>query len=168
MRRLLLFVALAIPSSARADDGGLAIGVALGDPSAITARYTLSPDQLHVDAALGTGTLAGLGPELHAGVAFQPSRAVPVYVGLGLRYYHHGYAAASVDELPDDHVGVRAAVGATFDLSSKLELFGELAPGYDVHRSDSCSLMSGVDSICPHAQSSPWFAQLMAGVRWSL
>lgn len=170
MRRTLALLALALaaPATAHADDGGLAIGVALGEPSAVTARYTVVPDQLHVDAAVGTGTLAGLGPELHAGVALQPARALPFYVGLGVRYYHHGYAPGSTDELPDDHVGVRAAVGATFALSDKLGLFGEVAPGYDVYRTDSCSLMSGVDSVCPHAQSSRAFVQVMAGVRWSL
>lgn len=163
-----MLLVLAAPAPARADDRGLAIGVALGEPSAITVRYTVSPDQLHVDAAVGTGTLAGVGPELHAGVAYQVSRSLPLYVGAGVRYFHHGYAPASVDELPDDHLGLRAAVGGTLDLSPRLELFGEVAPGYDVLRSDSCSLMSGVDSVCPHAQSSRWFVQLMAGVRWSL
>jgi hypothetical protein len=88
------------------------------------------------------------------------------HVGLGLRYKRDHYQPASIDELPDAHTGIRASVGVGAKLRQPVEIYLDLAPGYDLARTDSCSFLSGVDSICPHAQSSRGFFDLAVGARW--
>ena len=156
------------PSAAPAARRGLALGVELGEPTSATAAWFRGP--LSIGGALGTGTLAGPGVSLHADVSYVVYRLapeLPVRVGLGGRYYHHGYEAMSVDEVPDSHYGVRASAGVALE-RGPLQLYAELAPGIDVVRTRSCTFASGADTICPHAQASPLFVQLAVGARWFL
>lgn len=72
-----------------------------------------------------------------------------------------------MDELPDAHTGVLA--GITLGLAlRRVELYVEVAPGYDLWRTRGCSLASGASSVCPHAQSTSAFVEGFAGVRWFL
>jgi len=147
---------------------GLALGVELGDPSSATAAFFL--DKLSVGAALGTGTFAGPGFSAHVDAQLEVHRlapAVPLRVGLGARYYNQHYEPMSVSEIPDSHYGLRASVALAYE-RGPLELYAELAPGVDVKRTQSCTLVDGPYSICPHAQSSPLFLQFGVGVRWFL
>ncbi len=151
---------------------GLAFGIEAGEPTAATIGWFTGG--FGAGIAIGTGTRAGLGLQLRADLSYQPTvlahvggMAVPLVVGAGVRYYRHGYQSASIDELPDTHVGVRAAVAVGLD-RDHLRIYAEAAPGVDFHRSPSCSLRSGVHSICPHAQGSPLFVQVVLGVRWFL
>ena len=144
---------------------GLAIGAELGDPTSITAAWFAG--KLDVAAALGTATLESVGWSAHvdAQVAVaEPTPAVSIRVGLGLRYYRHSHLM-SMDELPSSHLGVRASLAVALR-RGPLELYAEAAPGIDVARGASCSLADGVDSVCPHAQESPWFFQMVIGARW--
>ena len=147
---------------------GIAIGIEAGEPLSATLAWFRG--RLVLAAGIGTGTVAGLGLSLHGDVQLQIAELAPrtpLRVGVGLRYFHHGYAPASFDEIPDSHVGVRAslAIARQFD---RAEIYVEAAPGIDVKRSASCTLASGPDSICPHAMSSPFFLQLVLGARWFL
>ena len=147
---------------------GLALGIELGEPTSATVAWFTG--KLSVIGALGTGTHAGVGVHLHADAQLELARLrpdLPFRVGLGLRYYHHGYHPASIDELPDTHIGVRASAAVALERGS-MQFYAELAPGVDVHRSASCSLRSGASSICPHAQESPLFLELVIGARWFL
>lgn len=147
---------------------GVALGIAVGEPTAVTVGYWRG--KLGLEAAVGTGTRAGLGLAVHAGVALEVARlapAMPLRVGLGGRYYHHGYDAMSFDEIPDSHYGVRAAVALAYAVDA-LELYAEAAPGIDVERTTSCTLASGAYSVCPHTQDDPFFFQLVLGARWFL
>lgn len=148
---------------------GLAVGIEVGQPTSATVRYALPRSPLGLGAAVGSGLFGGRGLHLHADATYTAlglahgSRSI--YLGIGARYYQHGYALASVDELPDTHIGVRFSLGAAFRVSA-LELYGEAAPGYDVYRSDGCSLMSGAESLCPHTMSARSFVQLAVGARY--
>jgi len=156
------------PAAAPGERSGLALGVELGEPTSVTAGWFRGP--LSVSGALGTGTLAGVGLSLHADVQYVVHRLgpdLPVRVGLGGRYYHHGYDAMSLDEVPDSHYGVRASASVALE-RGPLQLYAELAPGVDVLRTRSCTFASGADTICPHAQSPPLFVQLAVGARWFL
>ncbi len=147
---------------------GLAVGVEVGEPTSATVAWLAG--KLEVAAAIGTGTRAGVGLSLHADAQLEIARIgprMPLRIGVGARYYHHGYSAMSFDELPDSHVGVRVPVSLAYELGA-LQLYLELAPGVDVYRSASCSLASGPYSICPHAQERPLFVQLVIGARWFL
>ncbi len=172
--------ALTAPSAAAADPGerpvGVALGVEVGEPAAVTARWVGLDGLLGVGAAVGTGTRSGAGLSLHAEVTVTPlvvlragSTVVLVHAGLGGRHYRHGYDAMSVDEVPDAHTGIRFLVGVDVALAApRLELYLEAAPGYDLWRGASCSLASGVDSVCPHAAASRGFVDVVLGARWYL
>lgn len=147
---------------------GLALGVELGEPSSATVAWYA--EKLVLSGAFGTGTREGLGPQGHADVQLEIRRlapAIPLRVGLGARLYHHGYQLASVDELPDTHVGIRASAQLALE-RGRLQFYAELAPGIDVMRTSSCNLSSGARSVCPHAQENPVFVQLAIGARWFL
>lgn len=147
---------------------GLAIGVELGEPTSATIAWFA--DKLVVAGALGTGTREGLGFAAHADVQYTVAEAganLPIRVGLGARFYHHGYQPASVDERPDTHLGLRVPVGIALERPS-IEIYAELAPGVDLKKTGSCALTMGTRSICPHAQESPLFLQLVIGARWFL
>jgi hypothetical protein len=151
-----------------ARSGGLAVGVEAGNPTSATLAWFHGG--LVVDGAIGTGTLSGPGLSLHVDVqtvVHALSPALSLRVGLGARYYHHGYQAMSLDEVPDSHEGLRAPITLAYHAGAT-ELYAEVAPGVDVHRSASCTLASGPNSICPHAQERPLFVQLVVGARWFL
>lgn len=145
---------------------GLAVGAELGEPTSATIGWF--GDRLSFAAALGTGTRAGVGMSFHADAQVIVTRLrpnIPLRIGLGARYYHHGYQPMSVDELPDSHYGIRAPVAVALERTS-MQLYAELAPGFDVKRTASCTLADGPASICPHAQERPLFFQLVVGARW--
>lgn len=145
---------------------GLAVGVEVGDPLSATAAYFLG--RLSFAAAVGSGTLAGPGLSIHVDAQLEIWRLAPSWplrVGLGGRYYRQHYQPMSIDEIPDSHEGVRASVLLAYE-RGPLELYAELAPGVDVRRTASCTLASGPDSVCPHAQSLPLFLQFAIGARW--
>jgi len=160
--------ALATTTTAASPPGprGIAFGVELGEPTSATAGWFAG--RLGVTGALGTGTFGGIGPALHAEGRYEVTRLgarYPLRVGVGGRFYHHGYDPASIDEIPDSHYGVRAVVEISMT-RGPLQLYAELAPGVDLKRTRSCTLAQGVDSICPHAQRTPLFINLAIGARW--
>jgi hypothetical protein len=145
---------------------GLAAGIEVGEPSSGTVGWFTR--RLGVAVAIGTGTLEGPGVSMHADLQLTLARlspGVPLYAGVGARYYHHGYRAMSIDEIPDTHVGVRGTVGLGLE-RGRFRIYAELAPGVDLARTSSCTLASGARSVCPHAQDAPVFAQLVVGARW--
>jgi len=153
---------------------GIAVGIEVGEPTSVTARWAGLGGRIGADAGIGSGTRGGHGLSLHGQVTAAPF-ALPVgrmvltpYLGLGLRYYRHHYEPMSIDEVDDDHTGVRASLGLALALPSHLEIYAQGGPGWDLSRTDSCTLISGVDAICPHAQSSRSFVHAVLGVRFYL
>jgi hypothetical protein len=160
-------VATTPPPATTTTPHGLALGAELGDPSAVTAAWFAG--KLDVDAALGTATFESLGWAFHADAQYavrQLTPTMPLRVGLGMRYYRHSHLL-SPDELPSSHLGVRASLGVALRRGA-MEVYAELAPGVDVARGASCSLVSGAMSICPHAQESPLFFEMAIGARFFL
>lgn len=154
--------------SAPRERAGFAVGVELGEPSSATGAWYVG--KLAVLAAIGSGTLEGPGLSMHADVQMLVARvgpALPIRVGLGARYYHHGYEPMSVDEVPHTHYGVRGSASIGLD-RGPFQIYAELAPGVDFMRTRSCTFTSGVDTICPHAQELPVFVQFVVGARWFL
>ncbi len=148
--------------------GRLALGLELGEPVSATAGWF--DGKLAISGGIGSGVFGGAGLSLRAAVQLEVTRltpAMPLRVGLGGRLYHHGYELASIDELPDTHYGVFASIATALELGP-LEIYGELAPGIDLHRTRSCALSSGPATICPHAQEAPVFVQFVVGARWFL
>jgi hypothetical protein len=169
--------ALAEPDSNQAGArslGGLGLGVEVGEPSSLTVGYMMSELGLGGSVSVGSGILAGSGLSLRADVTWIPlvlrrtsSVRIPLRVGIGGRYYNHSYEPMSVDEINDEHAGLRVAIGTGLALmNAGVEVYGEIAPGYDLWRSDSCNLASGALSVCPHALSSRGFVQGVVGVRY--
>lgn len=147
---------------------GIAIGVEAGEPLSATLAWFRG--SLVLGAGVGTGTLEGIGLSVHGDVQLSIAALAahsPLRVGIGFRYYRHGYEPASFDEIPDSHLGVRGSLAIARQLE-RVELYVEAAPGVDLRRTASCTLASGPDSICPHAMSSPFFLQLVLGARWFL
>lgn len=171
-----LAVAEPAAPAAPAAPAGLAVGVEVGQPSTATVRFAALAGKLGVGAGVGTGTLDGTGLTVRGGLTFAPvvlaagpARALPIYLGVGARYYLHHYDPASIDELPDRHVGLEGTVGVALALRpQRLELYLDGGPGYDVGRSDSCSFASGVMTVCPHQQASRLYWHAGLGVRWYL
>ena len=150
------------------DQRGLALGVEVGEPTSLTVAWWFG--KLGVAGAIGTGTRDGIGRQVHIDALLEVARlkpAMPLRVGLGARYYHHGYDAMSFDEIPDSHYGLRADLAIAYELD-RWQLYVEVAPGVDFKRTTSCTLVSGAYSVCPHAQENPVFLQLVLGARWFL
>ena len=145
---------------------GVAVGAELGEPTSATVGWF--HDKLAVLGAVGSGTLAGPGIQIHADLQMEVHRLqpnVPIRVGLGARFYHHGYHPESVDEIPHEHYGVRVPIAIAYEKKS-MQLYAEVSPGVDFKRTNACALTNGAYSICPHQQQSPLFVQLVVGVRF--
>jgi hypothetical protein len=165
---LAVVATIALAGPARADGPEVAVGLEVGEPTSATAA--LFTGKLVVAAALGSGTLEGFGVSAHLDVQLAVTELaprIPLRVGLGGRFYHHGYTPMSIDEIPDNHFGARASVSVALERKA-FELYAEAAPGIDVKRTRSCTFVDGADSICPHAQQLPVFLQFAVGVRWFL
>ena len=158
-----------LANSSQTPPSGLAVGVELGEPSAATVRYSLAEGKFGIQAGIGSGVFGGYGLHVHGDLTFgvlKLGKRSQVYLGLGARYYQHTYEPASIDEIPDTHFGLRLPIGLTAPVGGRLELYLQAAPGYDLKRSESCSLISGANSLCPHAVSSRWFVQAVVGARF--
>ena len=110
---------------------GLAIGIELGEPTAVTAGWFAG--RLAIVGAVGSGTFEGPGIAAHLNVHYaitELAPRIPLFVGLGGRFYHHGYEAMSFDEVPDSHYGF-ASVGIALERGA-MQLYAELSPGVDV------------------------------------
>lgn len=168
MRRVAIAI-VALAGVARADDRhGLAVGAELGEPTSATVGW-LTP-ALVLDAAIGSGTLYGPGLSAHAdveAVATRLAEQAVLRVGLGVRYYDQHYKLASMDELPSTNYGVRVPVALAYDVGA-IQIYLEAAPGYDFKRTQSCTLADGPNSICPHAQATHLFLDVVVGARWYL
>lgn len=151
---------------------GIAVGAEVGEPSSLIARWAGAGGRLGIDAGIGSGMRGGRGLSLHAGFTVAPvalrlggSSVLTPYLGAGVRHYRHHYEPRSIDELDDNHTGVRLLAGLALALG-RLEIYAQGGPGWDLSRTASCSLISGVDSVCPHAQSSAIFVHAVLGVRY--
>jgi hypothetical protein len=148
-RRALCFACFAVAATgglARADERGaekgvFGIGLIVGEPTGVSAKYYL------VDAAVGAAFI-GRGYQVHADYLWHPwvldqkeSFALPVYIGGGLRVLDHN---ASDDDEDHVRIGLRVPAGILFDFTRiPLDVFAELAGVLDYRTAGDASF--GVD-----------------------
>jgi hypothetical protein len=123
-------VAPAVQAEERsADKGVLGLGLIVGEPTGVCAKYYLADDTA-IDAAVG-GAIIGRGIQVHADYLWHPwlleqkeTFVMPAYVGVGARLLNQ------TGGQNDDHValGVRVPVGIMFDFTKiPLDVFVEVA-----------------------------------------
>lgn len=138
MRRLLLAgltvavlsIALAAPASAQSEKGVFGLGIILGEPTGLSAKYYLADDAA-IDAAVGFAVV-GRGPQVHADYLWHPwilerkeSFVLPAYLGAGLRIMDRDGGGGDEDHV---RIGPRAVAGFLFDFTSvPLDAFVEVA-----------------------------------------
>jgi hypothetical protein len=117
-------------SAQPAEKGVLGVGLVIGEPTGVSAKYYLSDDRA-IDAAVG-GAIVGRGIQAHADFLWHPwileqkeSFALPLYLGVGGRILDHNGGGGDDDDV---HIGVRAPVGVLFDFTKvPLDVFAEVA-----------------------------------------
>lgn len=128
----LALVTLVTATSARAEDKGLfGVGLIVGDPSGISAKYYLSDDTA-IDAAVGVG-LIKTGIHAHSDFLWHPAVlesqekfVMPLYFGPGVRVLIEDQDRETDQVL---HLGLRIVVGVLFDFRTiPLDVFIEGAP----------------------------------------
>lgn len=139
--RLLMLTALLAgalaPGQARAQSGGTGLGVVLGEPTGITARFMKGENNFQAHAAwsfTGDGSLQLNGDYLRSGsLATEPM--MPFYFGFG----------AFVKFASKSEFGLRVPVGMNhFFKSDPIEVFAEIVPMFRLAPDTSFKLGGGV------------------------
>ena len=125
-----LSCALAAPAAAQEEKGVFGLGLIIGEPTGISAKYYLGDDTA-IDAAAG-GAVIGRGIQVHGDFLWHPwvleqqeSFVLPLYLGPGVRLLSRDEGGGQ-----DAHfrIGLRAVVGLLFDFTSiPLDVFAEIA-----------------------------------------
>ena len=147
-RLMALFLALftvvaASPSATAQEEKGLfGIGIIVGEPIGVSAKYYLSNDTA-IDAAVGTALAQG-GLHAHSDFLWHPyvlekqdAFVLPFYVGPGVRLLFDNRDRGEEDVF---HIGLRAVVGVLFDFRNvPLDVFIEVAPIADYRISNDAN-----------------------------
>jgi hypothetical protein len=131
---VMVFAALTVaPREARAESGAFGLGIVIGSPTGISAKYYLN-DRNSIDAAIGGAFVGSHGLSFHADYLWLPAVLaresafdLGLYVGVGARILEHNRKDNRDDDL---HVGVRGPVGLVFDFGSggvPIDVFAEVA-----------------------------------------
>lgn len=125
-----LLLASAAPASAQSEKGVLGVGLIIGEPTGVSAKYYLGDDTA-IDGAVGFAVI-GRGIQAHGDFLWHPwileqksSFVLPAYLGVGLRVLDHNGGGGD-----DDHVriGPRFVGGILFDFTEiPLDVFVEIA-----------------------------------------
>ncbi len=126
---LALVLTVGTRSAAAEEKGAFGLGLILGEPTGISAKFYLT-DTTAVDGALG-GAFVSKGIQVHADYLWHPwiltneeAFVMPAYIGLGARVLQHDRG----DDENDLHVGVRVVGGLSFDFREKpIDVFLEVA-----------------------------------------
>jgi len=124
---LLIVVVAAATTPARAA-GPFGIGIQVGEPTGITAKYFLSGNNALQGAAAWSFSDEGnfhlqIDYLYHFVAIFEgddKGRPIPWYVGIGGRY--------KTRDNGDDEIGIRVPLGLAFDFADRFDVFGEVAP----------------------------------------
>jgi hypothetical protein len=136
MRTIIVGVILGIICAAHAahadtNAGPFGIGIMIGEPTGISAKYYLKSGDKAIDGGIG-GNFAGTkGIAVHADFLWhpkiltsEPAFDMPFYVGGGVRVIQHDLGGGSTDF----HWGVRIPAGILFDFNNvPIDVFLELA-----------------------------------------
>lgn len=140
MKKLLIIVCILImPVLSHAAQGGpLGVGIILGDPTGISAKYWLDKTSA-IDAAIGFDRFS-----VHADYLYHFWNVIPqtgggefgLYMGPGLVYK---------DKKHDNMVGVRFALGGAFELNQyPVEIFAEIVPVLELSPDTDLNLDGGI------------------------
>ena len=128
----------ATPRRAHADGGPFGLGLIIGSPTGVSAKYYLGGGDQAIDAAVGFAFIGNGGIQLHADYLWHPimltqdtSFSLPMHVGIGARVIDHDRGNDADD---DFHLGIRGPIGITFDFNEiPLDVFVEIALILDFH-----------------------------------
>jgi hypothetical protein len=133
---ILFFLLIPAVSSAQRNFG---LGIVLGDPTGITAKYVLSSaNALDTTFSFGSGNkfyLHGSWLWLKPNQFNMDRYPVSLYFGIGPRLinHDHGHGHRHDDHSDDFHLAARAPIGLRMNFADPLiELFGEIAIAMDV------------------------------------
>ena len=123
-------VFFAAEAGAETSKGVLGLGLIVGEPTGISAKYYLGDDRA-IDGAIGFAVI-GRGLQVHGDYLWHPwileqqsSFVLPVYAGVGMRILDHNSGGGADDHL---RIGPRGVGGLLFDFTEvPLDAFVELA-----------------------------------------
>jgi hypothetical protein len=134
-----LALALAVAASApdaRAQEqkGVLGVGLIIGEPTGLSAKYYLADDTA-IDLAVGFSFL-GQGIQVHSDFLWHPwvlerqeTFVLPVYIGAGLRVHDRNTRSGDGDHV---RIGLRTVGGVLFDfVTVPLDVFAEVSAVFD-------------------------------------
>ena len=112
------------------DKGVFGVGLIIGEPTGVSAKYYLGNDTA-VDGAIGFAPI-GNGVQVHADFLWHPwileqqeSFVLPLYIGIGGRVLDRNGRGDDEDHI---RIGARGVVGILFDFTSvPIDVFAELA-----------------------------------------
>lgn len=143
MKKIIALILLAAfaAGSLHAQRDGLGLGVIVGEPTGVTAKYWID-DRSAFDAAAAWSLEGRSSFHLHGTWLFHRFDLIevergdlPVYYGVGARVKTGG----------KDRVGVRVPVGIAYHFDNvPVELFGELAPILDIAPSTSLRINAAI------------------------
>jgi hypothetical protein len=140
---VVVLIVLISAKAMAAEDNNLGLGVVLGEPTGITAKYLLSDDSA-IDAGAGWETSGDDRIHIYADYLLYindlfdvGTGSLPLYFGAGIRFI-------SIEE-DDDELGIRLPVGLEYVFPKlPIRVFGELVPVLDLTPDTEFDLDGGV------------------------
>jgi hypothetical protein len=124
--------------------GKLGVGLTVGEPTGLTAKYWLN-DTLALDGAAGWSFHPHADFYLQSDVLWHDFNLIPVPQGRLPVYFGVGGLVRFRDSQHDNEVGVRAPVGLSYMFDSlPVDVFAEVAPATDIAPSVRFELTGGV------------------------
>jgi hypothetical protein len=123
--------------------GKFGIGLMIGEPTGLSAKYFLN-DTLALDAAAGASLHDNSDFYVHSDLLFHKFDLIPVSRG-HLPVYIGGGVFARFRDRPDDQFGVRVPIGVSYMFEqAPVDIFMEIAPGVDLSPSVRADITGGV------------------------
>ena len=131
-------------SSTSSSAGKLGLGLIVGEPTGLSAKYWLN-DTLALDGAVGWSTRDHTDLYLHSDVLWHNFNLIPVPRGSLPVYFGVGGLVRFRDDNRDNDVGIRAPVGVSYMFdNAPVDVFAEIAPAIDVAPSVRGEITGGV------------------------
>lgn len=140
MKKLFIMVCILImPSLAlSAQSGPLGLGIIIGDPTGISAKYWLDKTNA-IDAAIGFDRFS-----VHADYLFHFWNIIP-QTGGGEICAYAGPGVVFKDKKEDNMVGIRLALGAAYELTQyPVEIFAEIVPVFEISPDSDLNMDGGI------------------------
>lgn len=132
--------------SSLADDyaGKFGVGILLGEPTGLSAKYWLN-DTVAIDGAAGWSYYDNSQFYLHSDLLFHNFDLIPVSKGKMGVYLGGGAFVRFRDEHHDNEAGVRVPVGLDYLFeNAPVDIFVEFAPGMDLTPSTRADFSGGI------------------------